>query len=195
MPYDPPARNAAIPPETATRWPGWLLHLALFAVAATLAGLAALWLIRNPLLASYDEVGHANATLWDALLLREGRLAALRDDIFLRHRSSPPGLRLFGLPIAAAFWNEASTALRISAAVLTLLPALVIYLGLRRMAGHAGAAAGALFFLLTPQNLVGAQSFMTELVLDLAAALAMALLLQEILGSRPSLSRLLLLGP
>ncbi|MFL5331667.1 MAG: hypothetical protein ACJ8H8_00455, partial [Geminicoccaceae bacterium] len=65
----------------------------------------------------------------------------------------------------------------------------------RRVAGHAGAAAGALFFLLTPQNLVGAESYMTETVLDLAAALVMTLLLQEILAPRSSLPRLLLLGP
>ena len=46
--------------------------------------------------------------------------------IFLENRWLPPGLRLIGLPIAAGFWDKAPTALRIAAAVLTLLPIPVI---------------------------------------------------------------------
>ena len=131
----------------------------------------------------------------DALLLRQGNLPALRDAIFLQNRWLPPGLRLIGLPIAATFWDQAPTALRIAAAVLTLLPLPIIWFGLRPVAGAAGATAGALLFALTPQNLIGAQSFMTETVLHLAAALAMTLLLREALAPRPGALRLALLGP
>jgi len=184
--FDPAAR----PP-----WPGWLLHAALIGAALTLAGLAALWLLRNPLLTSWDEVMHQNNSMLDAMLLRQGNVAALRDAIFLQNRWLPPGLRLVGLPVAATFWQDAPTALRIAAAVLTLLPLPVISFGLRPVAGAAGAAAGALLFALTPQNLVGAQSFMTETVLHLSAALAMTLLLREAVAERPGVLRLMLLGP
>ena len=185
----------AAPAARQPAWPGWLLHLALAAAVVTLAGLAVLWLERNPLLTSWDEVMHENNSISDALLLRQGNLAALRDAIFLQNRWLPPGLRLVGLPIAATFWDQAPTALRIAAAVLTLLPLPIIWFGLRPVAGAAGATAGALLFALTPQNLVGAQSFMTETVLHLAAALAMTLLLREALAPRPGPLRLMLLGP
>ena len=82
---------------------------------------------------------HQNNSMSDALLLRQGNLAALRDAIFLQNRWLPPGLRLIGLPIAAAFWDQAPTALRIAAAVLTLLPLPIIWFGLRPVAGAAGA--------------------------------------------------------
>jgi hypothetical protein len=196
----PVAKGTVLPAVTTNTarlpaWPGWLLHLALLATVVTLAGLAMLWLQRNPLLTSWDEVMHQNNSMSDALLLRQGNLAALRDAIFLQNRWLPPGLRLIGLPIAATFWDQAPTALRIAAAVLTLLPLPIIWFGLRPVAGAAGATAGALLFALTPQNLVGAQSFMTETVLHLAAALAMTLLLREALAPRPGALRLALLGP
>ena len=81
---------------------------------------------------------HQNNSMSDALLLRQGNLAALRDAIFLQNRWLPPGLRLIGLPIAATFWDQAPTALRIAAAVLTLLPLPIIWFGLRPVAGAAG---------------------------------------------------------
>ncbi|MFZ4409762.1 MAG: glycosyltransferase family 39 protein [Paracraurococcus sp.] len=176
-------------------WPGRVLHLALLAAMLTLAGLALLWLLRNPLLTSWDEVMHQNNSMMDALLLRDGNLAALRDAIFLQNRWLPPGLRLVGLPIAAIFWSDAPTALRLAATVLTLAPLPIIWFGLRPVAGAAGATAGALLFALTPQNMVGAQSFMTETVLHLAAACAMTLLLREALAPRPGPLRLAVLGP
>jgi len=116
-------------------WPGWVLHLALLAAMLTLAGLALLWLLRNPLLTSWDEVMHQNNSMMDALLLRDGNLAALRDAIFLQNRWLPPGLRLVGLPIAAIFWSDAPTALRLAATVLTLAPLPIIWFGLRPVAG------------------------------------------------------------
>ncbi|MBL6455086.1 glycosyltransferase family 39 protein [Belnapia sp. T6] len=184
------AGQTAAPP----RWPSRLLLAAVLAGMATLLGLAWLWLARNPLLSFWDEVMHLNISMQDALVLKEGGLAALRDRLMLQERWLPPGLRLLGLPVAIAFGTEAPSALRIFAAVATTATALVIWAGLRPVAGRTGAAAGALLYVLTPQNLLGAQSFMTEIPLHLAAACAMALLLHEAVAPRASMWRLGLLG-
>lgn len=181
---------------SAAAWPALALHLALLAAALTMLGLAALWLQRNPMLNTWDEVMHMNFSLSDSALLRSGSFSALRDALMLENRWLPPGLRLLGLPVAAlAEGEQAAVALRLAAAALTLATGVVIYLGLLPIAGLAGAAGGALLFLLSPLNLVGAQAFMTELVLHLAFALALVLLLWEALGKRWSFGRMLLLGP
>ncbi|MDN3567743.1 hypothetical protein ACFQY5_05580 [Paeniroseomonas aquatica] len=177
-------------------WPALILHLALAAAVLTLLGLAGLWLQRNPMLNTWDEVMHMNFSLADSTLLRSGSLSALRDALFLENRWLPPGLRLLGLPVAAlAEGEQAAVALRLAAAALTLATGLVIYLGLLPIAGLAGAAGGALLFVLSPLNLVGAQAFMTELVLHLTFALALVLLLHEALGRGWSFGRMLVLGP
>ena len=146
-----------------------------------------------------EHLGRGDAhdfSLSDASLWRSDSISALRDAIFLSNRWLPPGLRLIGLPIAALSDAAAApTALRISATVLTVLTLAVIYIGLRPIAGYGGAAAGALLFALSPLNLVGAQAFMTELVLHLCFALALALLAWEVVAKRPSTLRLILLGP
>lgn len=177
------------------RWPGRLLSLLAVAALATLAGLAWLWISRNPMLSTWDEVMHLNLSMADALVLRSGDLAALRDDLLLQDRWLPPGLRLLGLPIAALFQGDAQTALRLLASAMTAATAFVIWLGLRPVAGLAGAAAGVLLYLLAPLNMLGAQSFMTELPLHFAAASALALLLREAVAPRASIWRLGLLGP
>ncbi|RYJ02922.1 MAG: hypothetical protein EON47_05955, partial [Acetobacteraceae bacterium] len=147
----------------AAAWPALALHLAMLAAALTMIGLAALWLQRNPMLNTWDEVMHMNFSLSDSALLRAGSLSALRDALVLENRWLPPGLRLLGLPVAAmAEGEQAAVALRLAAGALTLATGVVIYLGLLPIAGLAGAAGGALLFLLSPLNLVGAQAFMTE---------------------------------
>ena len=49
----------------APRWPSRLLLLAVLASMATLLGLAWLWLMRNPMLSSWDEVMHLNLSMAD----------------------------------------------------------------------------------------------------------------------------------
>jgi hypothetical protein len=191
----PDAEATNMPGFDAPRWPGRLLGLIVVLALGTLIGLAWLWIRRNPMLSTWDEVMHLNLSMGDAMVLRSGDLAALRDALLLQDRWLPPGLRLLGLPVAAAFPADPQTALRLLASVMTALTAGVIWLGLRRVAGAAGAAAGVLVYLLAPLNMVGAQSFMTELPLHFAAACALALLLQEAVAPRPSFWRLALLGP
>jgi hypothetical protein len=192
----------SLAPETATipslqvpRWPARLLGALAVLALATLIGLAWLWISRNPMLSTWDEVMHINLSMGDAVVLRSGDLAALRDDLMLQDRWLPPGLRLLGLPVAALFPADPQTALRLLASVMTALTAGVIWLGLRRVAGAAGAAAGVLLYLLAPLNMLGAQSFMTELPLHFAGATALALLLHEAVAPRASIWRLGLLGP
>ncbi|WP_043334795.1 glycosyltransferase family 39 protein [Belnapia moabensis] len=191
----PDAKATAVPGLDAPRWPGRLLGLVAVLALATLIGLAWLWIQRNPMLSTWDEVMHLNLSMGDAMVLRSGDLAALRDDLLLQDRWLPPGLRLLGLPVAALFPADPQTALRLFASVMTALTAGVIWLGLRRVAGAAGAAAGVLVYLLAPLNMIGAQSFMTELPLHFAAACALALLLHEAVAPRASIWRLGLLGP
>jgi hypothetical protein len=159
-----------------------LLRGAALAALACVVALALLWLYRNPLLAAWDELGHINISLADAARLREGNTGALRDGLFLWNRWLPPGLRLVGLPVAAAFWPVAPEALRLTGLVCFLLTVAVLWLALRPLAGRAGAAAGVLLFALAPINIVGAQNFMTEAPLHLMAALALWLLAREAPG-------------
>ena len=191
----PDAAAATMTSPDVPRWPGRLLGLVAVLALATLIGLAGLWIHRNPMLSTWDEVMHLNLSMSDALVLRSGDMAALRDTLLLQDRWLPPGLRLLGLPVAAVFHAEPQTALRMLASVMTALTAGVIWLGLWRVAGAAGAAAGALVYLLAPLNMLGAQSFMTELPLHFAAACALALLLHEAVAPRTSVWRLALLGP
>jgi hypothetical protein len=188
-------QTATIPGLEPPRWPARLLGGLAVLALATLIGLAWLWITRNPMLSTWDEVMHINLSMGDATVLRSGDLAALRDDLLVRERWLPPGLRLLGLPVAALFPADPQTALRLLASVMTALTAGAIWLGLRRVAGAAGAAAGALLYLLAPLNMLGAQSFMTELPLHFAGATALALLLHEAVAPRASIWRLGLLGP
>ncbi|MBX6741000.1 MAG: glycosyltransferase family 39 protein [Acetobacteraceae bacterium] len=177
----------------ASAWPLLLEGAALLAILLCLL-LALLWLERNPIITAFDEVGHIDNSLSDALILRSGDGGLLRDSLFLWNRWLPPGLRIVGLPIAYAFWPVAPEALRISAAVMFLLTALALWLALRPLAGRAGAAAGVLLYALAPINLFGAQNFMTESVLHLCAALALLLLALEARAANASVLRMGLLG-
>src|SRR5206468_2894758 len=135
--------TTTIPGVELPRWPGRLLGLLAVLALGTLIGLAFLWIARNPMLSTWDEVMHLNLSMGDALVLRSGDLAALRDTLLLQERWLPPGLRLLGLPVAALFHGDAQTALRLLASVMTAVTAGIIWLGLRPVAGLAGAAAGA----------------------------------------------------
>jgi hypothetical protein len=158
------------------------LLLAIVAVGAVLTavGLALLWLARNPLITGWDHLGHADTTLADATLARAHDWGALRDQLFLLDRFEPPGLRLLGLPVALLFWHSALTALRLSATACFVVTAGVLFLGLRRIAGAAGAAAAVLAVALAPVDITGAQNFMTEQVLLLCASIAVAMLAGEL---------------
>ncbi len=180
-------------------WASRLLRLAAGAAALTGVGLALLWLWRNPLITGWDYLSHVDTTLADAALVRAHDWGAVRDQFFLLDRWEPPGLRLLGLPIALAFGHGALTALRLSATAAFLLTAAVQFAALRRIAGVGGAAASVLVFTLAPVNITGAQNFMTEEVLTVAAAVALATLASELVSQRPApsgagLARLLLLG-
>lgn len=178
----------------APAWPRFLLEgAALLAILLCLL-LALLWLERNPILTAFDEVGHIDNSLSDALMLRSGDGGLLRDSIFLWNRWLPPGLRIVGLPIAYAFWPVAPEALRLSAAAMFLLTALALWLALRPLAGRVGAAAGVLLYVLAPINLFGAQNFMTESVLHLCAALVLLLLVLEARAAHASVLRMGLFG-
>ncbi len=178
----------------ASRWPRHLLESAALLAVLSCLVLALLWLDRNPILTAFDEVGHINNSLSDALMLRSGEGGLLRDSIFLWNRWLPPGLRLVGLPVAYLFWPVAPEALRLASAVMFLLTALALWLALRLFAGRVGAAAGVLLYVLAPINLFGAQNFMTESVLHLCAALALLLLVLEARATGASVLRMGLLG-
>ncbi len=165
-------------------WATFLLGFAAAAAVLTGVGLAALWLVRNPLITGWDYLAHVNATLADAALVHAHQWGAVRDQFFLLERFQPPGLRLLGLPVALAFPHAALTALRLSATVCFVLTALLLFAGLRRMAGTAGAAAAVLVYALAPVNITGAQNFMTEQVLLPCAAAVLGLLAAE-LGASP----------
>ena len=190
----PPIPASLAPSRAASRWPRLVLEAsAALAVLCCLA-LAAVWLVRHPVINAYDEVGHIGNTLSDALMLRQGDFAVLRDSLFLWNRWLPPGLRVVGLPIAAVAGDSAQEALRLSAAVLFLLTVGALWMALRPIGGRAGAAAGVLLYCLSPINLYGAQNFMTEAVLHLCAALALWLLVAEARSPRPSILRMGALG-
>jgi hypothetical protein len=191
-PSDRPSPEAA---EAEPRWPRLVLEAsALLAVLCCLA-LAALWFVRHPVLNAFDEVGHITNTLSDALMLRRGEFTVLRDALFLWNRWLPPGLRVVGLPIAAAAGDWGAEALRLSAAAMFLLTVGALWMALRPVAGRGGAAAAVLLYALSPVNLFGAQNFMTEAVLHLCAALALWLLIAEARSPRASVVRMGLLGP
>jgi hypothetical protein len=61
-----------------------------------------------------------------------------------------------------------------------VLTVLVLFLGLRRFAGLAGALAAVLLYALAPVNITGAQNFMTESVLQLCGAASVGLLAAEL---------------
>lgn len=177
------------------------LLLGLVALGAVLSaiGLALLWLHRQPLITGWDYLSHADTTLADAALVRAHDWGALRDQFFLLDRWEPPGLRLLGLPVALLFAHAPLTALRLSATVCFALTAGVLFLGLRRIAGAAGAAAAVLVFALAPVNITGAQNFMTEQVLLLCAAVVLAVLAADLrradaASPPPGIGRLALLG-
>jgi hypothetical protein len=163
-------------------WAALLLWLAAGAAVLTGVGLALLWLVRNPLITGWDYLAHVNATLADAALVRAHDWGAVRDQFFLFERFQPPGLRLLGLPVALAFPHAALTALRLSATVCFVLTAALLFAGLRRIAGAAGAAASVLAYALAPVNITGAQNFMTEQILLPCAAVVIGVLAAE-LGS------------
>src|SRR4028118_1013664 len=103
----PPVPASLAPSRAASRWPRLVLEAsAALAVLCCLA-LAAVWLVRHPVINAYDEVGHIGNTLSDALMLRQGDFAVLRDSLFLWNRWLPPGLRVVGLPIAAVAGDSA----------------------------------------------------------------------------------------
>ena len=191
-PSDRPSPAAS---EAEARWPRLVLEAsALLAVLCCLA-LAALWFVRHPVLNAFDEVGHITNTLSDALMLRRGEFTVLRDALFLWNRWLPPGLRVVGLPVAAAAGDWGAEALRLSAAAMFLLTVGALWMALRPVAGRGGAAAAVLLYALSPVNLFGAQNFMTEAVLHLCAALALWLLIAEARSPRASVVRMGLLGP
>ena len=177
-----------------------LLGLAALVAAASGVGLALLWLARNPLITGWDYLSHANAAIADAALLRAHDWGALRDEFFLFDRWEPPGVRLLGIPIALLFWPSALTALRLSATACFVLTTAVLFAGLRRVAGAAGAAVAVLAVALAPVNITGAQNFMTEQVLLPCAAVVIAMLAAELhagatpVPAAPSLPRLTVLG-
>jgi hypothetical protein len=182
-----------------SRWPVLVLGLTSLAAVLTVVGLALLWIDRNPVIAHWDYLGHANVSMADAALARAHRWGALRDQIFLFNRWEPPGLRLLGLPVAVAFGPDPFTALRLSSTAMFVLTGLVLFLGLRRFAGFAGALAAVLLYALAPVNLTGAQNFMTESVLQLYGAASVGLLAAELRAangpdSLPGAGRLTLLG-
>jgi hypothetical protein len=162
------------------RWPVLVLELASLAAALTVVGLALLWLRRNPVITSWDHLGHTNVSMADAALARAHQWGALRDQIFLFNRWEPPGLRLLGLPVAVAFGPDPLTALRLTSTVLFVLTGLVLFIGLRPFAGRAGAIAAVLLYALAPVNITGAQNFMTESVLQLCGAAVVGLLAAEL---------------
>ena len=188
-----PARVVSVP-KPAISWPRMVLEAAALLSILLCLGLAVLWLVRHPNLTDFDEVGHIDNALSDAVILRTGNAGILRDALFLWNRWQPPGLRLVGLPIAVVFWPVAPEALRLASGAMFLLTALVLWLALRRLAGRAGAAAGVLLYAVSPVNLFGAQNFMTESVLHLSAALTLCLLVAEAQASRASIPRMALLG-
>lgn len=180
-------------------WAARLIGLGGAGAVLTGVGLALLWLMRNPLITGWDYLSHANATLADAALARAHDWGPLRDQFFLLDRWEPPGLRLLGLPVALLFWNSALTALRLTATVCFVLTAVLLFLGLRRIAGVGGAAAAVLVYALAPVNITGAQNFMTEEVLLICASAAIGLLAAELAATETRLStrgigRLALLG-
>jgi hypothetical protein len=190
-------------PASVTRsragWIAALLCLLALAAVLTAIGLALLWLRRNPVITGWDYLGHVNATLTEAAAVRAHDWGAARDLFFLLERFEPPGLRLLGVPVALVFAHAPLTALRLSATVCFALTALVLFVGLRRIAGVAGAAAAVLALALAPVNITGAQNFMTEQVLLPCAALVLAMLAGELEAdeARPSaagVARLVVLG-
>ncbi len=200
-------RVTSVPPAIAAerrhlRQSDWVARaIWIVAAAAVLAGtgLALLWIFRHPLVTGWDYLSHVNVTLSDAALVRAHDFGALRDQLFLLDRFEPPGLRLLGLPVALLFWSSALTALRLTATASFVLTALLLFCGLRRIAGSAGAAVAVLVFALSPLNLTGAQNFMTEEVLLPCAAVSIWVLAAELLaGERPisvaAVVRLVVLG-
>ena len=177
-------------------WASLLLVVAAAAAVLSGVGLALLWLARNPLITGWDYLSHANAAIADAALVRAHDWGEARDQFFLLNRFEPPGLRLLGAPLALLFWPSALTALRLSATVCFVLTGGVLFAGLRRIAGAAGAAVAVLAYALAPVNMSGAQNFMTEQVLLPCAAVVIAALAAELgaAEARPSARGVVRLG-
>ena len=177
-------------------WASLLLVVAAAAAVLSGVGLALLWLARNPLITGWDYLSHANAAIADAALVRAHDWGEARDQFFLLNRFEPPGLRLLGAPLALLFWPSALTALRLSATVCFVLTGGVLFAGLRRIAGTAGAAVAVLAYALAPVNISGAQNFMTEQVLLPCAGVVIAALAAELgaAEARPSARGVVRLG-
>ncbi|TDG05288.1 hypothetical protein E2C05_31925, partial [Paracraurococcus ruber] len=187
---------AASPPAAAGRlarlWPR-LPAIALGVALAAFAFAVLLWVLRNPEIAGWDELGYVDEVRHDSLLLAQQGWGALRDSLFIDYRQGPPGIRLVGLPAALAGFGDAAS-LRLLSALLIAATAGMLGLAAASVAGRGAGLLAAALFLAAPGGVRAGQEFMSETLAIPALAATLLLLAREWARPEPPRWNAALLG-
>lgn len=167
-----------MPPRHADPAPGgaWLTAAALVALAVALAAIGN-WLLHNPHIAGWDELGYVNRVQRDFNALANGGWGAFRDSVLLDDRWQPPLVRIIAIPWGLVV-GLGQTSLRILGALCWLFSLPFLWWG-ARVAGDARTAwAAVAFWVLAPVSLMAGQEFMSETALLPAGAIYLCFLLR-----------------